>query len=94
MFLLTLQMNLFHYESVFVTWYHFLLLFHFQVFVLHHLIKAIVLEGGFPENPLLNLRTSSMNSSEKTLGVDVRSVNFGTELSLGAVTPLLKILPL
>eukprot|EP00268_Persea_americana_P005083 TRINITY_DN11705_c0_g1_i5.p1 TRINITY_DN11705_c0_g1~~TRINITY_DN11705_c0_g1_i5.p1 ORF type:complete len:636 (-),score=102.32 TRINITY_DN11705_c0_g1_i5:285-2192(-) len=54
-----------------------------KVFVLHHLIKAFVYKGRFPENPLLNLRNSLMNTPEETQGMDVRSVNFGSEPSLG-----------
>ncbi|RWR82290.1 FPL domain-containing protein [Cinnamomum micranthum f. kanehirae] len=58
-----------------------------KVFVLHHLIKAFVYEGRFPENPLLNLRNSLMNTPEETQGMDVRSVNFGSEPSLGSGIP-------
>ncbi|XP_058109055.1 protein TRANSPARENT TESTA 9-like isoform X2 [Magnolia sinica] len=59
-----------------------------KVFVLHHLLKTSILEGDFLENPFLHMRSRSMSStSGRTLGVDVLSVNFGTELSSGPDIP-------
>lgn len=58
-----------------------------QVFVLHHLIKAFILEGDFPENPLLHVKSSLMSMSGRTPGSDVHSVNFVNDQDLGSGIP-------
>jgi len=58
-----------------------------KVFVLHLHLKAFIFRGDPFENPLANLRSSSLAISGRKYVSDLSSASFGSEISLGSGIP-------
>ncbi|XP_059668663.1 protein TRANSPARENT TESTA 9-like isoform X3 [Cornus florida] len=58
-----------------------------KVFVLHLQLKAFFFNGDPFENPMINLKSSSLAISGRTYASDLSSASFGSEVPLGSGIP-------